>query len=419
MRTQPILLALFCIVSGVNTSAQVYNPIPPIAGSPQTIDEIRENYALSFGPVHVDPVFRVKELGVDTNVFNEYGDGRSDFTFTISPKADGVLPFARRGMLKATLGADLVYFANYTSERSVDPLAIVRGEFYTRRVTLFLEEAYVNTRERPSHAIDVRARRAENNFSTGAAGRVGSEFTVEAALRHSTTRFDGDAVDFGQSLAEALNYDSTAFRVIGRYEHSVLTTIGLLVETQTDRFPEAPERDSDSFRVMPGVEFRPRALVTGSAWIGYRNFVPKNPALPLQRGLVSQLALSYTLLDATTFGVTYNRDFRYSYEVLTPYFVDNNIGIFVRRAVGASFDVIAEVNRFRYDYQAITDVAADIAGPFGRVDTIRNFGLNFGYRPKRQSRIGLGLSHWSRESTGIFLRNYDDLRLGLTMTYEL
>ena len=56
---------------------------------------------------------------------------------------------------------------------------------------------------------------------------------------------------------------------------------------------------------MPGVELRPRALVSGSAWVGYRRFTPKASMLPAQAGLVSQLALSYTLLGATMFGVTY------------------------------------------------------------------------------------------------------------------
>ena len=50
--------------------------------------------------------------------------------------------------------------------------------------------------------------------------------------------------------------------------------------------------------------------------------------------------MSYTLLGATTFGVTYDRDVTYSYQVIKPYYLDNSVGLFVRRAVGGRYDVI-------------------------------------------------------------------------------
>ena len=90
------------------------------------------------------------------------------------------------------------------------------------------------------------------------------------------------------------------FSVTARHRRNRLTKFGLRYENQADRFPLSPVRDTDSFRVMPGVELRRRALLNGSAWVGYRRFEPKAAALPSQAGLVWQLALSYTLL----FGVT-------------------------------------------------------------------------------------------------------------------
>ena len=129
--------------------------------------------------------------------------------------------------------------------------------------------------------------------------RATTRLTVELAAARGEIRFDGDDYFRGQRLKETLDRDTQVYGVTARHRCNGLTTFGLRYENQTDRFPLSPIRDTDSFRVMSGVELRPRALLNGSAWVGYRRFEPKAAALPSQAGLVSQLALSYTLLSAT------------------------------------------------------------------------------------------------------------------------
>ena len=72
----------------------------------------------------------------------------SDFTTVVAPQAAVAIPFTNRALVKALLGTDLVYYAQYASERSVDPQAAVRAELYARRLTFFADESYLNTRER-------------------------------------------------------------------------------------------------------------------------------------------------------------------------------------------------------------------------------------------------------------------------------
>src|SRR4029450_4891005 len=127
-------------------------------GSSQTIDEIRSQYPVHAGPLYMNPAILLKELGVDTNVFNQPGDQKSDFTFTITPKADVALPFARRGLLRTTAAVDAVYYADYVSERSLDPQVTVRVEAYANRLTLVGQGQYLNTRQRPNYEIDLRSR---------------------------------------------------------------------------------------------------------------------------------------------------------------------------------------------------------------------------------------------------------------------
>jgi len=349
-------------------------------------------------------------------VFNQAGETHADFTTVVAPQAHVAVPFAKRALVKSQLGADFVYYAHYVSERSIDPQAAVRAEVYARRLTFFAEGSYLNTRERLNYEIDLRARHLEKDLSGGVAVRATTRLTLEVAAARGQIRFDGDPYFGGQRLKETLDRDTQIYGVTARHRRNNLTTFGLRYENQTDQFPLSPVRDTDSFRVMPGVELRPRALLNGSAWVGYRRFEPKAAVLHSQAGLVSQLALSYTLLGATVFGVTYDRDYQFAYEALTPYFVDNSVGVFVRRAIGARADVRGNVARHRYAYQPIT--TGPVLAGLDRVDTTDNYGVNVGYRLNRQTRAGVGLSYWTRDSTLLDFRNYTGLRVGLTMNRE-
>src|SRR5207253_11451437 len=123
-----------------------------------------------------------------------------------------------------------------------------------------------------------------------------------------------DATYDGTTLRETLNRDTTGLRLVGRHRATPLTTVALRLEDLQDRFPYSPLRNADSFRLMPGVEFKSRALINGSAFVGYRRFTPQTAGhLPEFSGLVSQLGLSYTLLGSTTIAVRYHRDLTYSH----------------------------------------------------------------------------------------------------------
>jgi hypothetical protein len=410
--------ALLCSLASSQALAQPIAPPRSTAGSTRAIDEIRQSDSLQLGPVYVEPAIRLKELGVDTNVFNQWENEKSDFTFTVTPRADVALPIARAGLVKAEVAADLVYFAQFVSERSVDPRVRVRAERYAQRLTMFVEESYENTRERPSYEIDVRARHVNNTLSAGTSIGVASRMSVEVAARHRSTRFDGDEFSGSQYLKETLDRDSNTFSAVTFFERNVLTSLGLLTEYQTDRFVESPVRDTNSFRIMPGVTMQPRALVNGAAWIGYRAFKPQSPELRSWSGLVSRLVLSHTLLGATVFAVTYDRDYQWSVETAFPYFIDNGLRASIRRAIGSRYDVIVSATRHKYDYQGLATGSPDVP-PLTRVDRVRNYGVDVGYRVKRQTRIGFGVSWWERESSQRVLQNYEDLRIGLTMAYEL
>lgn len=410
---------LICVLAPINAAAQIPVLPPATAGSTQTIDEVRKSYQIHSGPFYVNPALLLKELGMDTNVFNEAVEPKSDFTFTVTPEADIAVPLARRGLLRMTVGTDIVYYAKYDSERSVDPRGTIRLEGYANRVTLFVEDAYLNTKQRLNYEIDLRARHLQNDLTGGVDVRVTPKTSFKVAGRKGRTRFDEDARVAGasQSLKETLDRDTTGASVTARYKHSSLTTFAAKYERLQERFPLSPVRDADSYRVMPGVEFKPRALISGIAYVGYRDLKPLSSALPPYTGLVSQVGLSYTLLGSTTFGVTADRDVEFSFESLTPYFVDTSVGVFIRRSVGSKWDVLANAARHRYAYRNLAVQTAGLDPLPERTDITNNYGVNLGYRLKRQTRIGFGAAYYTRSSTVAVARNYDGLRIGTTVTY--
>lgn len=405
-----------------NTSLALVFLLTPVCAVAQTptndaanVDDVRKDYRLHAGPFYVNPAILLKEVGVDTNVFNQSGEPKSDFTVTLTPQADVAVPFARRALLKTTVGSDLVYYAKYDTERSINPQVRVRGEAYAHRLTLFAEEAYLNTRQRPNFEIDLRSRHLENDLQAGAALRLTPKFSIELAGKRAIAKYDADAMFAGTSLQETLN--RTTEGLVGAVRHRVtpLTAIVVKFDRLTDTFTYSPVRDARSFRVTPGVEFKPLALVSGRAYVGYRKFTPENAGvLPEFSGLVADLGLSYTLLGSTTFGVSYHRDLTYSYEVSNPFFLDNSIGASIRRALGGRFDTIVSVDRHTYDYEQLLTLPAS---PLARIDTTWVYGANIGYRIRRDTRIGFGATYYQRESTTVQFVQYDGLRYGATVNY--
>lgn len=78
------------------------------------IADVRNKARTHAGPLYLTPAIQLKEVGVDSHVFNAAGDQKSDFTLTVAPKLDVWIPAARRALFQASVAADLVWFAHYT-----------------------------------------------------------------------------------------------------------------------------------------------------------------------------------------------------------------------------------------------------------------------------------------------------------------
>jgi hypothetical protein len=238
---------------------------------------------------------------------------------------------------------------------------------------------------------------------------AGSRVTFDLDAKH--TRLDYDQGAYGDpDVARALNRDSDELSLAGRVEVTPLTALAVRTDSIKDRFVYAVDRDSDSLRVMPGVVFEPSAIVSGSAFVGYRRFVTLSPDVPDYSGLVANVELKYVAVDAFRVVARLRRDIEYSLDLTQPFYISASVGADVTQLLGLDWDVVGRVRRGTLTYPALTAVRP------GRVDTVDELGAGLGRRVGDHFRLGFDVTY-ARRTSVLEARTYDGLRFGGSFTY--
>jgi len=110
---------------------------------------------LSFGRVRFAPGLTVREIGWDSNVFDEPEEDspKEDWVAAVQPDVSAFtqLRFVR---ISAYAGSELTYYRTYDSERSVGHAARARVDFLLSRIRPFVGAGETETRTRPNGEID-------------------------------------------------------------------------------------------------------------------------------------------------------------------------------------------------------------------------------------------------------------------------
>ena len=366
---------------------------------------------LRVGPLVIKPSVALTDFGIDTNVFNETHDPKRDVTATIEPQIETWLR-AGPARLNTRSRSGLVYYQQYQGERSLDSDHEAKLEFLFGRMRPFVDASFLNSRQRPGYEIDTRAQRQEAGMTAGGRLRLAGDTWLDVAAHRSRVNFDADATFFGTQLREVLNRDVERASATLRYPVTPYTTIVMLADMQRDRFELSPDRNSESLRVLPGVEFDARALVSGRAYAGYRRFDPLDRDMPSYRGVNASIDLVYTLLRSTKFAVRAERDVNYSMERTQPYYVLTGVNGSLSQAIVRPWDLRAAWGRQQLDYRD----AGALGSRSGRVDRVRSYGLGLGYRLSGDMRVGFDVNYYRRESDNEG-RQYETLQAGTSVTY--
>jgi hypothetical protein len=367
---------------------------------------------LHLGPVTLRPRLDIREMGFDSNVFNEATDPKEDFTANFTPRLD-VLAEPVWARIRYATYANFVYFQDFSDERSINVGNEGRFELLLNRFRPFVACMVANTRERLNAEVDARAERRDWRLEAGTLVALTSRTSLLATVRHGSLAFDEDEFFNGVPLAATMNNDFDAFESGLRFALTPLTTFQVTGLYQRDRFDTAAGRDSTTWRIVPTFEFAPDALISGRLTVGFTSFEPENASIEAYRGLTTSGTLVWSV-DTTKLEGRLERDVHYSYEVLQPYYLTTGGQITLTQIIAGPLDVQLSAGRQRLEYR--NNEAALDPSVVERADTLVIWSAGLGYRLGDTARIGISYEDASRDSP-LQLRTFDRHRIYGSLSY--
>lgn len=396
----------------------------------QSSDEPPTHAPVQVGPLVLLPAIQVSNFGYDSNVFNRDQKDKpiSDYTAIANPAVDGWIRMPRV-RLTAHSQLDYYYFKQLTTLRAFDTDNRVRAEVPLNRLTPYVRGTFVNTRHRVTLEIDALARHRDDLAVAGVDVRLTPKISAGAYVRRGQVKYEANSLYLGSDLATVLNHTSRGEGVDLNWGVTPYTTFTLEVQQGRDRFLLSPQRDSKSLWVSPVLEFKPLALISGRASVGFQRRTFITGVLPKFNGTVAQVDLQSTIRERARVSLSVHRELTYSYRLgVSDYLLTDVTGSIAQR-LGDSWDVGASVGRGRVNYPtqilavplgtpAGTDTATAAPAPVVIPDeTVITYGLDVGYKIGR-TRVALNVQHRARQTDQTTLnRSYDRLRVGTTVTY--
>ncbi len=362
------------------------------------------------GPVGLSPVFRVDNLGIDTNAKLSSENPVQDFTVRVTPGAAYMLP-VQRLRLYGTTEVGFQYYQKTAEQRSVDTMNRAALSYAGNRLGPRLYGTYGHQQGRPNAEIETMIGQLNQGYGVGTDYRLSSRLVLQFDADSMRQEFEEQAFR-GASVDQQLNRTTGSLRGAVRITMTPITTLVVSGVNSREKFVFSPERDAESQSILFGTQTKPSALISGSATVGYRRFNALDDEIPDDRGVVADVALGYTLLDRTRFGVNVRRNLEFSAERLQPYYIVTGLGGSITQMIGLGWDVRVGGGGETLAYQNFVSVPIEE----GRKDHVDSFNFGFGRKVGDTGRVGLEIGHIERRSP-IERLTYEGWRAGVQVTY--
>jgi hypothetical protein len=365
---------------------------------------------LSVGPVRFAPGLAIREIGWDSNVFDEPPeDGpKEDFVAALQPD---VAAFTRLRFVRisAYAGLELNYYNTYESERSVGHNLRARTDFLLSRVRPFFGAAQIETRTRPNGEIDTRADRKEKEFSGGLAFDIsphslvyGSAYSVDYDFANAIE----DGVDIGRTLSrKSWNYQGGM-----KTDITPLLSVQLFASYAEDVFEFEPIRNSQSWLGTATFGFAPGAFMSGRVTLSYRDMKFADPGIKPYQGFVGAAALTYPFFEVGRITAELSRGVEYSFDTVDAYYVEQSATLSYTHRLGGDFDAQVKGSWASFDYDARLNQPA-------HTDTLQTWGGSVGYNLRNRTRIAVNYEFARRRSPVFADRNYERRRAFLSWQF--
>jgi len=400
-RTRVIALAFVLLCSVV-----------PVAGAQDGTDPA-EAARFHAGALAFTPSIVFSNLGVDNNVFNEADNPKQDTTAAVGPAVNLWLHMGR-SRLSGKLSGQYLYFREYENQRAWNTVNEGQWDLPLTRFSPYVNGAWSDVKDRPGYEIDSRVRLKEQRAGAGTGIRLSGKTELRAGYQRGQLHYDEQDLVVGDQIAQGLDRrtDTEVFDV--KVKLTPLTTFVTQTTATQERFDNQPFRDANTVAVMPGFEFKPEALISGSAYVGVKHFNSLNHALRDFTGVVANVGAKY-IVRRTQFGVRVARDLAFSYQILQPYYALTDTGLTVTQRITARWDVVGRSSWQSLAYRNVVS-AIDLGE---RTDHSWQLGAGVGYRVGELLRLGVDANYYKRDAPEAEFRNYGGLRVGASFSYGL
>jgi hypothetical protein len=369
------------------------------------------------------PKIELKNVGVESNVFETLQDPVRDDLVVVGPRVDGELPLSDRFHVTGMGFLEEDYFRRQGQERATS--------FYGEGEALLDWDALKlrggggggQFTERLSIEVGDRLTHQESRGHLGAEWRLSRHLSATVKGSDETFTYSPGLFRFGGNIKDALDRNTLAGAVELRYIVTSMTKAVLKAEAARDNFFSQPEifpRAHQSYRYLAGFELGQRAAISGTLLAGVVNFPGTiNQGVASYTGPVVSADLTLPLFGRVRLHGVGERDVQYGANlvevgsfpyrnsfILTRYLGDGIVDLPWRLSVFVS-------GGFEGAHYLLPYPIPDEPVFTTRVDHRWSAGGGLERRFGSTLKIG-GHILWARRVSSVLLYSYEDVRYGLT-----
>ena len=365
---------------------------------------------LTIGRVRFAPGLTIREIGWDSNVFDEQDvEGpKSDWVVAVQPDVSAFtrLRFLR---LSAYAGSELTYYQTYDSERSVGHNARARADITLSRIRPFFGAGHMETRTRPNGEVDTRADREEQELSGGLAFDLSPTSLVYGATYQASVEYE-NAFEDGVNLGETLTRDGSSYEGGIKTDLTPLLSMQLAAAYREDVFEFQPIRNTQSWNGTATFRIAPEAVVSGIVVAGYRDMSFVDPSVSSFRGFVGTASLTYAFLEVARISAALTRGVEYSFDTEQAYYVEQSATVAYTHRLFGAVDAQVMGTRAAFEYDARLTMPT-------HTDTYDTVSGSVGYNLRNRTRIAVNYERARRRSPAFADRNYERRRAFLSWQF--
>ena len=386
------------------------------------LNNINTRSKWKIGPLRFVPTLQFSNIGFDSNVYYQRTNPVSDYTATISLRAEVYFVFRNWLIFSFTENPSYIYFLKQESERYLNNsyslnlrvlafsrIAVSGLNDLAREKKRWTGESEANIIQQINRANARISYETARNTSLGFIGGIRKisyeDLDYPGGIGPISTSLNREEKAAAGEFYYRVFSDSTYFARLGYSESSF-------------EYPQASFRDSYSYEFMTGLQFPLLGRARGLISLGYRTVTPRRKEYRSFSGLVGDTSLSFRF-GRFNYRLNYSRDVSFSARGENIYYVLNRYGagvsIYLNRFTRLDYNFGRSENRYPNPTQVILP-----GGDVSEVKLKDTINLHTGaivFRIIKNTGIGLRLDYWHRY-TNLQANDLKRLLVGGFLTYE-